>query len=1593
MEKIDFGSFVFILHDGVSNDSKGGDAEDIDADVTDETETTDTIQDDANKVATESEIDADGELNTRAGVLKVKTYAVTATANYPEGTFPIGTKMQVVRVKKPSELKTLKTKVDAALESENNGKIAKSIYAYDISFLYDGEKIEPLNPVDISLSFNKSQGKPKATKAEDPEKAEWKMFHATEDGEIAEKTDAAENASEETRENESVGYSEFADSNNASEDTETTTENNTTDLVTENSVLHDITEDAEVSTDSDNKVVHKIDFSSDSFSVYVLAYTVDFHYGDYTWSMEGEQSVLLSELFKILGIEKDVKDVENVNFSNNNLVSVEDFVTDEGIHDWKLTSLQPFTSDETLTIYFSDKTIISIKVTDEQEGSKPTLQGIYYTDSYEDWGTGYWRKLESNQKVTSNFYFRIQYGYSIPAGTLNNSDTGNVITYKLDKKYEALFKNGNYPALENGVIKDDQGKDAGTYEVINGVARLSFNDEYVEKNTNSELKGMFSYTFAFADILTGTEKTITLPYADELNIKNITKKADLTVLKEGTSDQSNETATYTITVSSKNGTFGDIVLTDTSSEIHIEQKGPFTIKKGDQELKLNNKRKAMDQGSFKLSRNQDLHGYTLTLPPLAAGESYKITYSATLDKKGQNYSSATATNTVYGTTNDEDDKELKTDPYKVDLVFNKTSIGKYASSADNGESILWTITIKNDSEQDLKGWTLTDAYKLNDTSLALTENDIFDVKIEPSVSGFGENSIINGFTFPKNSTSKEYKITYKTKINGELGKNHYHNDAILTPSGNNGKSQEAGSDIDIEEYNPLHKEGTGIDANSDGNTAITHWKVTVNADKGDISSNWVLTDVLKDNQYFTDAQLNSLKNALDQLNRSYSLKVSNNGSSDMIDYSKCGTNQKYNAYQITFRDSLEKGSSFSYSYTATAPLDGTGRQEFHNNANINQKVDSEGTNKYRNGNPTITKLDGRNDTKQDTSYEVKSSDFTKNVSWNDGETTGSSNHILKWKIKVYLNEFDDSDLQVVEHIPDNLILREVNFVTESNHGRGTAYLKVNGGDANYSTYTIHTDRSGKDLTITFPRAFLENETKIGTEKLKMEISAEVDPNILKDLTNWDKSDGKNIYSKLFDNQVELKENNTIIDTSEQKQTVIIDNDSDVIKKSITSKAENNRYKDNTIDYEIKINPNALDLLPGADTLTLIDQMDTHYYPNQGQVNAYTLINLQFFRLNADGSKGEPLNCPYQISSNIVTNGNDYQYIGTFKATIPDETPILVTYSYKIDSTMLNSAQDWIQPLHNKVWLEGTVVDYSKESYSSGFNYVQGAATVEAEGVTLLKVNAENYGETISGTSFDLFKYDPSSNGNEKYKKIESYTTDSDGMIRLDSLTKNWGYKLVETRASSGYILSDEPIYFYVLSADTTAYPKNIEENRSYKIYSGGDRIYIENKLKDIPIVLKKVGKLSKSPLSGACFKLYGEDGSTEVSGINLKESGSNGLITDAKGIVLKPGTYYLQETYAPNGYDLPKGMFKLVVSRKEVDVYDFAEGEDPYPESGKHVFIPSDDIVTVEIENTAGIELPATGSMGTTWIYLLGSIIILLAIEFWLIKHKEVSRK
>ena len=103
--------------------------------------------------------------------------------------------------------------------------------------------------------------------------------------------------------------------------------------------------------------VSEIAFDAESFSVYGIVYTVDFTYDGYTYCIEGGSSIYLSELAQILGLyETDldkafsVGNVSNVSFTDYDLVKIEK----QADGDWLLTSLAPFTSEETLTIEMND---------------------------------------------------------------------------------------------------------------------------------------------------------------------------------------------------------------------------------------------------------------------------------------------------------------------------------------------------------------------------------------------------------------------------------------------------------------------------------------------------------------------------------------------------------------------------------------------------------------------------------------------------------------------------------------------------------------------------------------------------------------------------------------------------------------------------------------------------------------------------------------------------------------------------------------------------------------------------------------------------------------------------------------------------------------------------------------------------------------------------------------------------------------------------------------------------------------------------------------------------------------------------------------
>lgn len=98
----------------------------------------------------------------------------------------------------------------------------------------------------------------------------------------------------------------------------------------------------------------------------------------------------------------------------------------------------------------------------------------------------------------------------------------------------------------------------------------------------------------------------------------------------------------------------------------------------------------------------------------------------------------------------------------------------------------------------------------------------------------------------------------------------------------------------------------------------------------------------------------------------------------------------------------------------------------------------------------------------------------------------------------------------------------------------------------------------------------------------------------------------------------------------------------------------------------------------------------------------------------------------------------------------------------------------------------------------------------------------------------------------------------------------------------------------------------------------------------------------------------------------------NGRI-DIEG--LKAGTYYLKETKAPDGYNLLKKIQKIKIGEGgSIELNGTAITDD------------------VKVKNNSGIELPSTGGMGTTLIYLAGFVLVVLS-GYVLISKRRASTK
>ena len=159
-------------------------------------------------------------------------------------------------------------------------------------------------------------------------------------------------------------------------------------------------------------------------------------------------------------------------------------------------------------------------------------------------------------------------------------------------------------------------------------------------------------------------------------------------------------------------------------------------------------------------------------------------------------------------------------------------------------------------------------------------------------------------------------------------------------------------------------------------------------------------------------------------------------------------------------------------------------------------------------------------------------------------------------------------------------------------------------------------------------------------------------------------------------------------------------------------------------------------------------------------------------------------------------------------------------------------------------------------------------------------------------------------------------------------------------------------------------------------------------------------------LADAEFQLYKKDGDTQkyakfvetsttsvykLTGWTNNATEAIKVKTPANGNItfegLDAGTYYLEETKAPVGYNKLTAPITVVIDRGTLPTV----ASQTISYTVKYGDTTADDHV-VGVENKAGVELPSTGGMGTTLFYVIGGGLMVAAIVL-LVTKKRMENK
>ena len=273
-------------------------------------------------------------------------------------------------------------------------------------------------------------------------------------------------------------------------------------------------------------------------------------------------------------------------------------------------------------------------------------------------------------------------------------------------------------------------------------------------------------------------------------------------------------------------------------------------------------------------------------------------------------------------------------------------------------------------------------------------------------------------------------------------------------------------------------------------------------------------------------------------------------------------------------------------------------------------------------------------------------------------------------------------------------------------------------------------------------------------------------------------------------------------------------------------------------------------------------------------------------------------------------------------------------------------------------------------------------------VEFTKVDADHPNTGLEGAKFALYA---DSTAKTAYPTTDDQviaTSDGYGKVTFKELPYDTvhgaTYYMKEIQAPSGYVLDNSTIYTISITVNGTEVTTRILKADGSEISD----LKIKNTAIETELTFYKKSKTKNGTeisLDGAVFEIKRLEGSeykkvTDIIGVDSTKSQ---FTIPAEGIKLtkiKDGTYQIREITAPAGYNLltepisfviENGLLKQSKTASEVVTLDPANK-------------------TVIIYNTAGIELPETGGMGTLMTTMSGMALMLIALGYLiLVKRRE----